>query len=112
MSREWQRPEALTQYYSIYEGGEIAPGYQIGSLEVSEFELVGDRRWQGSMVEMAHYVWQGTFLARDVMRWKDIGPVFNCETADEVIDRMFMLLASRQRSSGPFHAVRCSSGAP
>jgi len=102
------RELSLPRHYSVYEGNEISSGYQIGSITLKE-EIV----LHSSIASMStrHYLWKGDFRSRDARysSWEWFPPQ---ETADDVLTALFVLLQERQASAGPFHAVRCSVGAP
>jgi len=108
----WELAQRLTggpRYYSIFEGGEIDPSYQIGSLEVYEFYSAS---WNANDPGKYHYTLSGTFKPRDEERYSVNGSFYSCDTLDELFDLLFARLAEKQRQAGPFHAVRCSHGAP
>ena len=108
----WELAQRLTggaRYYSLFEGGEIDPSYRIGSLEVFEF-------YSSAVIPSDpgkyHYTWSGTFTPRDEERYSINRTFYSCDTLDELFDILFARLAEKQRQAGPFHAVRCSHGAP
>ena len=108
----WEMAQRITggcRYYSIFEGGEISPGYQIGALELWEF---GNPSSSQQFAGAYHYVWSGKFTPRDETRYEPLGHFYNHDTLDDIFELLFQKLIAQQPSAGPFHAVRCSHGAP